>query len=83
MSDKKSQSPIATVWHLREINFQQFSHLEGISHEPGNTSLQYHTSLTTHFFSPSPKLTKYNYKYYYKYRYKYMYGIGSDIIQVQ
>jgi hypothetical protein len=57
--DRKSQSPVAAVWHLREINSQQFSHLERISHGPDNPPLQYPTGLTTHFFSPSPKTTRY------------------------
>jgi hypothetical protein len=39
--DRKSQSPVAAVWHLQEINSQQFSHLERISHGPDNLPLQY------------------------------------------
>jgi hypothetical protein len=61
--DMKSQSPVVAVWHLREINSQQFSHLERISHGPDNLPLQYPTGLTTRFFSPAPKLTRYRYRY--------------------
>jgi hypothetical protein len=49
--------PVAAVWHLWEINSQQFSHLERISHGPDNPPLQYPMGLTTRFFSPTPKLT--------------------------
>jgi hypothetical protein len=39
--------------------FPKFSHLERISHGPDNPPLQYPMGLTTRFFSPSPKLTRY------------------------
>jgi hypothetical protein len=58
-SDRKSQNPVVVVWHLREINSHQFSHLELISHGLDNSPLQYPTGLTTRLFSPAPKLTKY------------------------
>jgi hypothetical protein len=75
--DKKSQSHVAVVWHLREINPQQFYHLDIISHEPDNSSLQYPTCLTTCFFSLYPNITKYRYKH------RYGFGIGLGTIHVQ
>jgi hypothetical protein len=74
--DRKSQRPVAAIWHIREINSQKFSHLERISHGVDNPPLQYSTGLTTHLFNPSPKITRYRYKYEYKYMYIYMYNYG-------
>jgi hypothetical protein len=65
--DKKTQSPVVVVWHLREISSQQSSHLERIVHGPDNLPLQYPMGLTTRFFIPTPKLTRYRYRYGYRY----------------
>jgi hypothetical protein len=41
--ERKSQSTVAVVGNLQEINSQQFSHLERVSHGPDNLPLQYPT----------------------------------------
>jgi hypothetical protein len=60
----KSQSTVATVYNLQEIN--SLTQRE-VSHGPENPPLQYPTGLKTRFFNPTPKLTSYTNIYGYGY----------------
>jgi hypothetical protein len=71
--DRKSQSHCSYEFSTfrKSIPNNSLTQRE-ISHGLDNPPLQYPMGLTTHFFSPSPKLTSYTNKYGYGYRFRYM-----------
>jgi hypothetical protein len=69
--DRKSQSPVAVSLTPSGNQFPNNSLTQRIDHGLENPPLQYPMGLTTHFLSPTPKITSYTNKYGYGYRFRY------------